>query len=359
MPPKFPLSRLIGYVVLVILIVLIVILAVGDVGVYRDVQVEQQRTPTPVPDYAKSAMIITPDPSQPTPGPVLRAGASGEEVWKMQERLQVLGYLTGSVDGQFGPATKQALMTFQLQNGLSADGLFGDETRKLLYSEQARPYTSEARPASSLGTLGTAGQSASAGDIPLLVNRKEPLPDDYQPDDLVLMNDYCDDSIVKIKERNTWGDRTAVDALMEMLRSAHAEGITTWQISSAYRSIAAQQELFDEKVYSYRQQGFSGDKARSATRQTVADPGTSEHHTGLAFDITVPGVSFAGTRQALWLSENCWDYGFILRYTKEKEAITGFLAEAWHFRYVGVAHAQAMKNSGQCLEEYVDALRQQ
>ena len=103
-----------------------------------------------------------------------------------------------------------------------------------------------------------------------------------------------------------------------------------------------------------KENGMSRSKARSATRKTVADPGTSEHHLGTCFDITVPGTTFAGTEQARWLGEHCWDYGFILRYTKDKEKITGFLAEAWHFRYVGEEHARIMRDENLCLEEYLE-----
>jgi len=99
---------------------------------------------------------------------------------------------------------------------------------------------------------------------------------------------------------------------------------------------------------------MTGDKARSAARKTVADPGTSEHHTGLAFDITTPGKTFMGTPQQKWLHEHCWEYGFIIRYPEGKEDITGFVAECWHIRYVGVVHSIPMRDSGECLEEYLD-----
>jgi len=106
-------------------------------------------------------------------------------------------------------------------------------------------------------------------------------------------------------------------------------------------------------VQEYRDQGFSQTNAVSATRQTVADPGSSEHHTGLAFDITVPGTIFKGTREQIWLHKNCWDYGFVIRYQEDKEAITGYLAECWHIRYVGLPHSTDMRDRNLCLEEYL------
>jgi D-alanyl-D-alanine carboxypeptidase len=88
--------------------------------------------------------------------------------------------------------------------------------------------------------------------------------------------------------------------------------------------------------------------------------GTSEHHTGLAVDIVGHDYYYSGhpgsTRAVqAWLKEHCWEYGFILRYTSEKQAITGFTAETWHFRYVGTEVSMDLKDSGLCLEEYLGA----
>ncbi|MEG0125230.1 MAG: M15 family metallopeptidase, partial [Clostridia bacterium] len=108
-----------------------------------------------------------------------------------------------------------------------------------------------------------------------------------------------------------------------------------------------------KRVKEFEAQGMNHKKAVSATSQTVADPGTSEHHTGLAFDITVKGTTFKGTEQQKWLQKHCWDYGFVIRYQEDKEAITGFLAECWHVRYVGLNHSIAMRDGNLCLEEYL------
>ena len=202
-------------------------------------------------------------------------------------------------------------------------------------------------------------EDAAQPEIPLLVNNALPLPEDYVPSDLVNMRSYCDSSIVYIKGSEIEGNRTAVDALLTMLKAGIEEGEKNWQISAGYRSIQYQQQVFDEYVYDYRQQGLSGSEARSAASRYVATPGCSEHHTGLAFDITIPGESFALTHQCQWLTENCWKYGFIVRYTEDKEALTGFGAEAWHFRYVGLPHSQIRRENNWCLEEYVQHLQQE
>ena len=168
------------------------------------------------------------------------------------------------------------------------------------------------------------------------------------------MTTYCDPAVVSIKGKEIEGEKVAVDALLVMLRAAQSDGLKNWQISACYRSVAYQKKLFDNKVYEYRKQGKSGSQARAATRKTIAEPGCSEHHLGLAFDITVPGTSFGSTPQAAWLKEHCWEYGFILRYAEDKTKITGITNEPWHFRYVGTDHSLIMRDENLCLEEYVE-----
>lgn len=213
-------------------------------------------------------------------------------------------------------------------------------------------------PTSAPTAAPTKAPAATRADSrPILVNRQHSLPDDYRPENLVKLIDVCPSEVVKIKGKDIQGDAEAVNALIEMLRAAVAEGIGDWQISAGYRSIAYQQQLLDNKVAELmKSNGLSRANAKSAALKTVAPPGASEHHTGLAFDITVPGTSFAGTRQATWLAQHCYAFGYVLRYQEHKEKITGYIAEAWHFRYVGRKAAAAMQENDWCLEEYVDFL---
>ena len=336
--------KIVGIVVLVILVIAAVILGIRVIGLADMTRTEMSLTPTPEPAYG-NVMQVTVDPSLPTRVPVLRNGSEGEDVATLQARLQELGYYTGSIDGQYGAGTKEAVTRFQQQHSLGADGVVGEETRQVLYSDEAQMYVVPVI-------------SIPDSDLPMLVNRTCLLPEGYTPVDLVDMSTYCDSSIVTIKYKGTMAERVAVDALMAMLTQAHQEGLTVWQVSSAYRTVAYQQQLFDEQKKEYLNRGFSEANAISATRQTVADPGTSEHHLGTSFDITVPGKFFKDTKQAKWLAEHCWEWGFILRYTEEKESITGFLAEPWHFRYVGVEHSIPMRDSGLCLEEYLELFEQ-
>lgn len=192
----------------------------------------------------------------------------------------------------------------------------------------------------------------SALVMPLLVNADNPLMS--EPKELIPLAELLPESLATIKEAGCLADRRAAEALCDMLEAAHIDGVTNWQITDAYRSYQTQREIWDETYKKYREVNeLSESKALQATRRRVAEPGTSEHHTGLAFDMGVAGESFRKTEQCAWLAENCVDYGFVIRYTQEKEAITGITEEPWHIRYVGVEHAHAMTKENLCLEEYV------
>ena len=277
-----------------------------------------------------------------TPSPMptlLKKGDNGDAVRDFQTRLKELGYYAGSVDGDFGGGTQEAVRLFQSQNGLDVDGVAAAQTLSLLYSDAAKQVTATPTP--------------DPGSMPILVNRTHTMDESYKPADLVVLRNVLKSSVVYVKGSEIEGDRTAAAALETMFEAAQADGVSGWQISAGYRSVSYQQKLFDDKVAEFKKQGMSTASATSATRQTVADAGASEHHTGLAFDITVADTIFLGTPQQKWLAKHCWDYGFIIRYQKEKEDITGFLAECWHIRYVGVTHSVAMRDKNLCLEEYL------
>lgn len=195
-----------------------------------------------------------------------------------------------------------------------------------------------------------------AGSLPYLANKDFPVDESFVPADLVLLTDVLDPSLVKVKYKDTQAVRTAAEALAAMLEAAGADGVRNWQVSAAYRSFDQQQRLLDNKIRYYRNKNpsWSRSRARSAALRSVAEPGCSEHHLGLAFDVNVPSTSaFKGTKQCKWLHEHCWEYGFIVRYQAGKEAITGYTAEEWHIRYVGTEHSLYIRDHGLCLEEYL------
>ena len=300
-------------------------------------------TPTPEPTPTPSP---APAPTEaPTASPAsyttLKKGANGPSVVRMQEALIALGYLSGAADGDFGSGTQNAVIQFQAVNGLSADGIAGNQTLTLLYSGGA-----------------LSASEAPEMDYLILVNRENKLDKSFVPTDLVQIADVIPESVLKVKYKGTMANRTAVEALGRMLEDAIEDGVTNWQVSSAYRKYSDQQALVDQSVAKYKKSNpsWSTERCLSATYQTVAPAGASEHMTGLAFDITVPGVSFSGTAQQKWLHEHCYEYGFIVRFTEEKQDKTGFLAESWHFRYVGIEAAQVMTYNNWCLEEYVEKM---
>ncbi len=130
----------------------------------------------------------------------------------------------------------------------------------------------------------------------------------------------------------------------DVLSSAAAEeGLNIW-LASGYRSYQYQEEIYNGYV-----DGYGKDTADTFS----ARPGHSEHQTGLAIDVNTIDDSFADTPEAEWLAENCYKYGFIIRYPKGKEDITGYKYEPWHIRYLGVEKATAVYNSGLTLEEYL------
>lgn len=127
-----------GIVGITVLVVLLVILASQMISTIKEVQREMSLTPTPLPPVPDTVRARDGTPEV-TPEPALHNGSQGEKVWKLQERLQALGYYQGEADGQFGPGTREAVAAFQQKNGLDADGLAGEETQKVLYSENAIP----------------------------------------------------------------------------------------------------------------------------------------------------------------------------------------------------------------------------
>ena len=316
--------------VLAALLMVMLLLPLFTAGAESTAEATEQPTP-----------VVTHTPAELQAQGIFTVGASGDEVTRLQQRLKDLGYLNGKVDGKYGGGTK---------HGLKTDGVAGETTLAKLYADDAVAAPENTEPVDVL-----------AGEVPMLVNADHPVDEYFVPADLVYLKDVLDKKLVTIKYKKTQGVRTAVEALQTMLEAAKEDKITKWQISAGYRTWDDQVKLLNAKISSYRKKNkdWSSSKARRAALKSVAEPGCSEHHLGLAFDINVKGTkTFSSTKQYKWLKENCWDYGFIMRYTKEKEKITGFTAEAWHIRYVGVNHAKYMQEHDLCLEEYIEGIEE-
>lgn len=175
----------------------------------------------------------------------------------------------------------------------------------------------------------------------ILVNGKEALPEDYQ-----ITPRLYGEVIVDIK---------IYDQLVNLINAAGEEKLTLW-LASGYRSVEEQQTLYDNAVEDNLALGMSRKEAKAEASRTIADPGHSEHHTGLAVDFNTVSEEFRETPEYTWLQEHAHEYGFIQRYSADKEEITGIAEEVWHYRYVGVEHATRMKELNMCLEEYCEYL---
>ena len=140
--------------------------------------------------------------------------------------------------------------------------------------------------------------------------------------------------------------------LIDMYNSALDDNITL-KINNAYRSKKEQTKMFNDKMQSYINDGYSKEKAYNQTILTVQKPGYSEHETGLAIDFSNEGHYDENEKMWEWLKNNAYKYGFILRYPYNKYEITKIDYEPWHYRYVGKKAAKKIINQNLTLEEYV------
>ena len=151
-------------------------------------------------------------------------------------------------------------------------------------------------------------------------------------------------------------DERAIERLKELLQAAEDEGYTNLWVQSAYRDQDLQKKLFDEQVDEYKRQGKTEEEAEQLATTIISKPGQSDHNLGLGVDFNYVNNDFEKLPVYKWLCENASKYGFILRFPKEKEHITGVKFEPWHWRYVGIENAQRIKQKDMCLEEYVTFL---
>ncbi len=184
-------------------------------------------------------------------------------------------------------------------------------------------------------------------DILILVNKTHPLAEDYRAEDMVTVSS-CDPGVGTKETRMM--RKVAADALEVLIDGAAKDGFDI-VMRTGYRSYDYQANLFASYAAKHGEEQANTYSAR---------PGQSEHQTGLCCDVGVPGkslTSFNGSKEADWLAENCWRYGFILRYPADKTDITGYIYESWHIRYVGEEVASIMHEEGiATFEEYLGIL---
>ena len=189
-------------------------------------------------------------------------------------------------------------------------------------------------------------------DYTILVNKENIIEEDYKIGELISVGKHFNSADNSYTSEDILLEKTAANYLIEMINEANKVDKNVIVIpDSGYRSIQKQQEVMN---YYINEEGFG------LAQKRVAIPGTSEHHTGLAIDIAIfqngkYNDEVTGEEPTIrFLHDNCYKYGFILRFPKDKETITGYKYEPWHFRYVGKELAKILYNNGNwiTLEEY-------
>ena len=258
-----------------------------------------------------------------------------------------------------------ALLLFLIFKGIGA----GDKDESSSAQQSSSAVQSQSQAAQSAGSdsqqtqSGSEPASAPASDSGsgievvgsrddwrlILANKNSPLPEGYAPE------------LVTLADSSLQMQTEAAAAFDEMRQAANATGLHLMACST-YRSVERQTELYDAEVQKWIGKGYAEADAREKAATVVMIPGCSEHNTGLAVDVgsvTNQRVEedFEDEPEFDWLQEHAAEYGFILRYPSDKQAITGVSYEPWHYRYVGVENAKAIKESGLCLEEYLGLLQ--
>ena len=172
----------------------------------------------------------------------------------------------------------------------------------------------------------------------IVVNRWNELPEDYDVELTELSNGQMVDSRI-------------YPYLQEMFDAARTEGVYP-VVREGYRTAEEQQEILDDKIQNYINQGYSQVKAERTAKEWVALPGTSEHQLGIAVDINADKSKCSNEDVYGWLAENAYKYGFVLRYPLGKQKITGTSYEPWQYRSVGPEVAREIYEREICLEEY-------
>ena len=217
---------------------------------------------------------------------------------------------------------------------------------------------------------------SNQNDYLILANKQNSLSSSYVPSDLMHISSNTQGKQIELRA-------CAERALYALMLEMESQGITGVFITSAYRNYAYQEWLFDEYVaeemskisdnalryfgndYIYENYTSAGltslseQDAIAVVKSYSAEPGTSEHQTGLCVDFmrigdTELNESFENTAAFRWLSQNAYKYGFILRYPQDKTDLTGYKYEPWHYRFVGREAATEIYLSGLTLEEYLE-----
>lgn len=187
---------------------------------------------------------------------------------------------------------------------------------------------------------------ATAKGLLILINKENPVSRDYKPDDLVPVKYFAPNR----SEAGRYMREEAAEQFHKLVEAAAAEGHEI-VMTTAYRSYGFQQILWDNYV---------ANEGEAAASRFSARPGQSEHQSGLAVDVSSPSVEydltdrFGEIEEGMWLAKHAHSYGFIIRFPKDREDITGYMYEPWHIRYVGEIIASEIYEKDITLEEFLD-----
>ena len=203
-----------------------------------------------------------------------------------------------------------------------------------------------------LGLTAAEAKAMLADPLMILVNHTNKMPENY-----TFETAECGSKTAVNKTLQT----VACNAFLELQKAAAAENVTVW-MQSGYRSVDYQKNLYDQKTQYFRNKGLSEAEAKKQAANIVNPPGYSEHNCGLAADLNSPEHTdltegFENTEAFRWLSAHAVEYGFILRYPKNAEAVTEITYEPWHWRYVGPENAALISQSGLCFEDAIAVLQ--
>lgn len=258
--------------------------------------------------------------------------------------------------------SSEFVLEYYIHNNKDLEAAFKDENEKY-YEHYVTRGKLEGRVADKMledeEIISTSSEIKSANDKPLtkeeinklandyliLINSNNPIPTKYQPPVIrVTGGQYMHITVAPIVE--------------QILLDSKAEGITL-NVLSGYRSAERQEFLFNRRVITYIASGQEPAAAFNLAAMTNPLPGTSEHQSGLCMDIVeAPHTSLVyeldETEGYKWMLKHCAEYGFILRYPKDKSEITSIIYEPWHFRYVGIEAATQIMKNNLTLEEYTE-----
>ncbi len=216
----------------------------------------------------------------------------------------------------------------------------------------------------------TSSESSSSEPETSLSEPEKPLPTVDDPSLLILVNpenyipeDYTTE--LETVQGKYKMDKRAAESAKALLQAASDAGFDML-LCSAYRTVEKSAELYERKVNEFISAGYPEDTAEKEAAKWVAPPGTSEHHTGLAMDLVSSDYwgyysdlehDYENFDSFKWMYEHCSEFGFILRYPKDKQDITGITYEPWHYRYVGKDAAKYIMENHLCLEEYLELIK--